>query len=86
MKIYIVEREINKEVEEIFDKHFIIDRISDLKKCNVVIISKVKDIKKSINIVETALQNGIEIICIKPVFCKEGFLCNLLIKEGAIWL
>jgi len=87
MRIFVVEKELNLEiVEHLRTKYTVEKDIKKLKSCRVLIIGMVKDIKLALQIIEVALQLGIEVICIRPNLCKEAFTCNLLIKEGAMYV
>lgn len=87
MKIFVIENELNSEIVEYISKKYDIEKeITKLNSCGVVIVSLVKDIKLSLQIIDIALQCGIEVVCIRPKFCKEAFVCNLLIKEGAMYV
>jgi len=84
MKVFVIESELNSEIVEYICKKYKVEKdVTKLKSCSVVVVSLVKDIKLALQIIEVALQYGIEIICIRAKFCKEAFACNLLIKEGA---
>lgn len=83
MKIYVVERKINLELTLLLKKmkYNITDNFSD---CSVVIVSKIKNNKEALNIVEVALQMGKEVVCFRPERCPEDFVCSILSREGAV--
>ena len=89
MRILVIESERNREIVEFLEntnKYVIQNDITMLSECNIVIVGLVQNIREALDIIEIALQYGIEIICIKQKFCKESYVCNLLIKEGALYI
>lgn len=87
MKIYIIEYENNKELEnEISSKYYIEHNVNKLHKCKLVIVCKVDKYKEALCIVDAALQMGIEILCVKNKFSHKSFISNLLISEGAMYI
>lgn len=86
MKIYLLEKENNKLLYDYLKKkHKMIDEVN-IYKANVVIVNKVYNIKRGLEIIDFALNNGIEIICIKNNFAKEHYVSNYLIKDGATYI
>lgn len=86
MRIYIIEKENNMDIYNYLTlkKHLVLDKIQHLNKCNVVIVSRVQKIKEALEIIDISLQNGVEVVCIKPNY--NDFVCNLLIKDGATFV
>ena len=58
--------------------------INNLTLADVVIVDKAINIRKALDTVDFALMNGKEILCFKNECKKEYYVCNYLIKEGAI--
>ena len=56
---------------------------NDLFSADVLIVDKVNNISLAFDYIDTALMQGIEIICIKNTFHKESYVSNFLIKNGA---
>lgn len=84
MKVYVLEPKNNIEwYEYLRDKNM---WCSDVYIADVVIINKVKNIRTALDIVDQMLMLGKEIICIKNKFGKEYYVCNHLIKEGAMYI
>lgn len=84
MNIYIIEKENNEDIYNYLSlKNYLIqDKLQYLNKCSVVIVSRVQKIKEALDIIDMSLQNGAEVICIKPNY--NDFVCRLLIRDGAI--
>lgn len=83
MKIYLIESASNKELyNHLKQKHIIVTK-TRLSETNVVIVNKVHNIRQALDIVDFALNQGKEIICIKNTFAKEHYVCNYLIQNGA---
>lgn len=81
LKVYLIEKENNKElVEVIKEKRVIVD---NFKLANVIVVDKVTNIKDALDKIDFALMKGMEILCIKNIFSKEGYVANYLIKDGA---
>ena len=86
MKIYLVESINNKELyKHLRQKHIIVTK-GKLNEASVVIVNKVHNVKQALDIVDFALNEGKEIICIKNSFAKEHYVCNYLIKNGASYV
>lgn len=84
LKVYLIEKENNKELLKIIQEKRII--VNNLKTANVIVVDKVKNIKEALNEIDYALMQGIEVICIKNIFSKEGYVANYLIKDGASYI
>ena len=85
MKVFVIESELNKEIVEHISKKYIIqNNINKLYECGAVIVGRVKNIKLALEIIDVVLQLGIDVICVKENV--NNFVCNLLIKEGAIYI
>lgn len=81
LKVYLIEKENNKElVSVIKEKRVIVD---NFKTANVIVVDKVTNVKEALNKIDFALMQGKEILCIKNIFSKEGYVANYLIKDGA---
>ena len=86
MKIYLIEGASNKELyKHLRQKHIIVTK-RNLNEANVVIVSKVHNIREALDIVDFALNEGKEVICIKNNFSKEHYVCNYLIQNGASYV
>ncbi len=83
MKIYLVESINNKELYDYLKQKYIVVNKRNLNEANVVIVNKVHNIREALDIVDFALNQGKEVICIKNKFAKEHYVCNYLIKNGA---
>ena len=81
MKIYLIEKENNKELYNYLKRRYVIER--NINYADVIIVDKVKEINKALCIIDFALMKGKEILCIKNNFRKEDYVCNHLIKDGA---
>ena len=84
MKVYVVEPKNNIELCE-----YLIERkvyINSLTLADVVIVDKALDIRKSLDIIDCALMNGKEILCVKNGFGKEYYVSNHLIYDGAKYI
>lgn len=87
MRIFVIEQDKNLHlVKYLKEKYLVETNIQNLKKCSVVVISNIVNIKLALEIVDVALQQGIEVICIKSQNYKQCFVCNLLIYEGAMYV
>ena len=84
MKIYLVESESNKELYNYLMKKYIMVQYANLNEAKVIIVNKVYNVRKALDIVDFALNNGKEVICLKNKIGKEYYVCNYLIKDGAI--
>lgn len=81
LKVYLIEKENNKElVSVIREKRVIVD---NFKTANVIVIDKVTNVREALDKIDFALMQGTEILCIKNIFSKEGYVANYLIKDGA---
>ncbi len=83
MKIYLVESALNKELYNHLKQKYVVVNKQRLKEANVVIVNKVHNVRQALDIVDFALSQGIEVICIKNSFAKEHYVCNYLIQNGA---
>ena len=86
MKIYLIESTINKELYNYLKQKHIVLNKRDLNEASVVIVNKVHNIRQALDIVDFALSQGIEVICIKNNFAKEHYVCNYLIQNGASYV
>ena len=86
MKLYLIESENNKDLYKFLIEKYVIVNKNELKQANVIVVNKVYNIKDGLDIVDFALNNGIEIICLKNNFAKEHYLCNFLIQNGACYI
>lgn len=81
LKVYLIEKENNKElVSVIKEKRVIVD---NFKTANVIVVDKVTNVRDALDKIDFALMQGTEILCIKNIFSKEGYVANYLIKDGA---
>ncbi len=86
MKIYLIESTSNKELYNYLkQKHIVIGK-NKINEAHVVIVNKVHNVKLALNIVDFALSQGKEVICIKNKFAKEYYVCNYLIQNGASYV
>ena len=53
---------------------------------DVVIVNRVENIRRGLDVVDVMLALGKEVICIKSGYGKEYYVCNYLIKDGAIFI
>ena len=83
MNIYLIEENNNKELYSFLNKKYKLVKTQEISKACVVIVNRVFNVKQALDIVDFALNSGIEVICIKNKFAKEHYVCNHLIKEGA---
>jgi len=83
MNIYLLEKNNNQELYDYLNKRYLVVEDKDIRKAKVVIVNKVYDVRQALDIVDFALSQGIEILCIKNKFAKEHYVCNYLIKNGA---
>ena len=86
MKIYLVESASNKELYNYLKQKYIVVNKTRLNEANVIIVNKVHNVRQALDIVDFALNKGQEILCIKNNFAKEHYVCNHLIKDGAIYI
>lgn len=86
MKIYLVESTNNKELYNYLKQKYIIVTKRKLNEASVVVISKAHNVRQALDIVDFALSQGKEIICIKNSFAKEHYVCNYLIQNGASYV
>lgn len=86
MNIYIIEKENNMDIYNYLTlkSYLVQDKVQCLNKCNVVIVSRVQKVKEALDIIDISLQNGAEVVCIKPNY--NDFVCRLLIRDGAIFV
>lgn len=86
MKIYLIESTLNKELRDYLKQKHIIVTKRKLNEASVIIVDKVHNIRQALDIVDFALNEGKEIICIKNNFAKEHYVCNYLIQNGASYV
>lgn len=86
MKIYLVESTNNKELYNYLKQKHIIVTKRNLNEANVVVVNKVHNIRQALDIVDFALNEGKEVLCIKNSFAKEHYVCNYLIQNGASYV
>ena len=86
MKIYLIESTINKELYNYLKQKHVIVTKRKLNEASVVIVNKVYNVRQALDIVDFALSQGIEVICIKNSFAKEHYVCNYLIQNGASYV
>jgi len=84
MKVYILEQENNKEWHEYLKGKNM--WCGNLLLADVVIVNRVENIRRGLDIVDSMLMLGKEVICIKNKFGREYYVCNHLIKEGAMYV
>ena len=84
LKVYLLENRNNIRLLEYLKRKYKL--ASNINECDVLIIHKVYDVKKALDIVDYALMLGKEIICIKGEFKKEHYVTNFLIQNGAIYI
>lgn len=84
MKVYVLE--VSNNVE--WYKYLKTKNIwcGDMYKADAIIVNRVKNIRKGLDIVDAMLMQGKEVICIKNKFGREYYVCNHLIKEGAMYV
>ena len=83
MKIYLIESTSNKELYNYLKQKHVVVTKTRLNEAHVVIVNKVHNVRQALDIVDFALNQGKEIICIKNRFAKEHYVCNYLIQNGA---
>lgn len=84
MKIYLIEINNNKELYKYLKNKYIL--VYNLNQADVVIVNKVYNIKLALDLIDYALMKGKEVICIKNKYAKEHYVCNYLIKNGAMYI
>ena len=84
MKVYLLEYENNKDLCEYLKERNM--WCNDMFLADVVIVNKVENIRRGLDVVDSMLMQGKEVICIKNKFGKEYYVCNHLIKEGAMYV
>ena len=86
MKIYLIESDKNKELNAYLKtKYNLLDK-RNLSFADVIIVSRVCNVKEGLAIVDFALMQGKEVICIKHRYAKESYLSNYLIQNGAKYI
>jgi len=84
MRVYVLEEENNMEwYEYLKEKNM---WCSSIYLADVIIVNKVENIRRGLDVVDGALMMGKEVICIKNKFGREYYVCNHLIKEGAMYV
>ena len=86
MKIYLIESSNNKELSVYLKNKYKLLSKQKLHLADVIIVSKVDNVKEGLDIVDFALMNGKEIICIKHGFAKDSYVSNYLIQNGAKYI
>ena len=86
MKIYLIESTKNIELYNYLKQKHIVVTKRKLNEANVVIVNKVHNVRQALDIVDFALSQGIEVICIKNNYAKEHYVCNYLIQNGASYV
>ena len=84
LNVYILEEGINLELSSYLKVRFNV--VNNVEKADVIIVNKVLNIQRGLNIVDYSLMKGKEIICIKNNFGREYYVCNYLIKNGASYV
>lgn len=86
MNIYILEKENNVEISEHLkhQNYNVVEKLTDLHKCSVVIVSKVKKVQEALEIIDVGLGLGLDVICMRQP--QYNFVCNLLIQDGAFFV
>jgi len=84
MKVYVLEPKNNMEWYQYLKGKNI--WCSNVYNADVVIINRVINIRKGLDVIDQVLMLGKEVICIKNKFGREYYVCNHLIKEGAIYV
>ena len=84
MKVYVLEQENNIEWCEYLKMKNVL--CTNIYIADVIIVNKVEKIRKGLDIVDSALMLGKEVICIKNKFGREYYVCNHLIKDGAMYI
>lgn len=92
LNIYIIELENNKELLNYISTRFNVIKTYNYAKLekyiekviDVIIIAKVTNIERGIQIVDHALSCGKEVVCIRGTFEKKWYLSRHLSKDGAI--
>lgn len=83
MKIYLVEPKNNKELYDYLRRRYVITNEKKINEAHVIIVNKVYNVNLALKIVDSALNCGKEVICIRNNFAKEHYVCNYLIQNGA---
>lgn len=86
MKICLIEINNNKNLYNYLNQKYEIVDVKNISQASVVIVNKVYNIKRGLEIIDFALNSGIEILCIKNNFAKEHYVSNYLIKDGATYI
>lgn len=86
MKIYLIESNKNKELNIYLKNKYKLLNKQNIHLADVIIVSKVYNVREGLDIVDFALMQGKEIICIKHGFAKESYLSNYLIQNGAKYI
>lgn len=86
MKIYLIESVNNKELYDYLRQKYIVVTNRRLYEANVIIVNKINNIRLALDIIDYALSQGKEIICIKDSFSKEYYVSNYLIQNGANYI
>lgn len=84
MKIYLIEINNNKELYKYLKNNYVI--VYSLNEADVIIVNKVFNVKLALDSIDYALMKGKEVICIKNKYAKEYYVCNYLIKNGAMYI
>ena len=84
MKLYLIEHKNNLILFTYLKNKYNITY--NIQNADVVIVNKVYNIKKALDMIDYSLNLGKEIICIKSSFGKENYVSNYLIKNGALFV
>lgn len=84
MRVYLLEPKNNIEWYEYLRSKKI--WCSNAYEADVVVINRVENIRRGLDIVDSILMAGKEVICVKNKFGREYYVCNHLIKEGAMYI
>lgn len=84
MRVYVLEEENNIEWCKYLKTKNMLCR--NIYIADVIIVNKVENIRKGLDKIDFALMLGKEVICIKNKFGREYYVCNHLIKEGAMYI
>ena len=86
MKIYLIENQSNKDLYSYLKQKHIVVTKTRINEASVIIVNKVHNIRQALDIVDFALNEGKEVICIKNNFAKEHYVFNYLIQNGASYV
>ena len=84
MKVYVLEPKNNIELCKYLRDKKVYEK--NLTLADVVIVDKALNVRRSLDIIDCALMNGKEILCVKNGFGKEYYVSNHLIYDGAKYI